>query len=1045
MYFEIERIKRILEELEEQIYCDKREITEIFIKPCEYGEYDLINENNGWEKFKVGDRWGGADKHSLFKFDIEIPVEFDGKPVMFELKTGMENEWDATNPQFILYINNELIQGLDVNHREVPITNSAKAKGIYNISLYAYGGKDDKKAEFLPTIAIYNLEVDKLFNDVRVPLEVAELLNEDDKRRIDILNYLTNTINMLDLRKPFTKQYFESIEVANQYLETEFYEKYCYESDIVETCIGHTHIDVAWLWTLAQTREKTVRSFSTVLNLMNQYPNYKFMSSQPQLYKFLKEEQPQIYEKVKEKIKIGQWEAEGAMWLEADCNVTSGESLVRQIVYGKKFFYDEFNVESKILWLPDVFGYSAALPQILRKSDVDYFMTTKISWNEYNTMPYDTFNWQGIDGTSVLTHFVTTRDYNKDNKKDNFTTYNGDTSPLQVMGGWQRYQQKNINNEILNTFGFGDGGGGPTRKMLENVQRLEKGIPGAPTVRIGTALDFFERLEERVKDNRHLPKWVGELYLEYHRGTYTSMARNKKANRKSEYLNLDAELFATMLNSIDKGFVYPKNELDECWETTLLNQFHDIIPGSSIKQVYEDSDKDYARIKKIGNEIVSNALKNYTSKIDLKTTSVVVYNTLGFERSDLVTVKLPKEYTFAKIFDGDKEIASQITKDNELIFFADKVPSKGHKSFEIRKVDEEPNYEDFGTVSEKEIDTTYFKLKLNDVGEFVSIFDKVQNREVLKPGERGNVIQAFEDKPHNFDAWDINIYYQEKMWEVNDVVYIKVVENGPVRKTLEIKREFLDSVIIQKISVYSEIARIDFASNIDWKETQILLKTAFPVDVLANKATYEIQYGNVERPTHWNTSWDYARFEVCSHKWADISEDNFGVSLLNDCKYGHDIKDSNMRLTMLKSAKDPNEDADREIHNFTYSLYPHKNDFRDGGVVQMAYNLNCPMYAVVEDSHNGEISPIESFVSIDAENVFVEVVKKAEESEHIIVRLYECYNRRTNVNCMFNKKIKSVYECNLLERNTEQLTSDDNAFSFEINPFEIKTFKIELQ
>ncbi|OPJ61191.1 alpha-mannosidase [Clostridium oryzae] len=1045
MYFEIERIKRILRELKDGIYTNKLPILDVRRKECNYGQYELLNEDSStWERHNAGDRWGGKDKHCWFKLKAEIPEEFDGKAVTFEISTGAEQGWDAVNPQFLIYYDGKVIQGLDVNHREIMLNEKAAAGEIYELASYSYSGMGEKKIEFNPAISIYHKDVEKLYYHIKVPLEVAELLQDQDKRRFDILNYLTQAVNLIDLRQSMSETYYSSIHEATEYLDREFYNEYCHDEGIYETCVGHTHIDVAWLWTIAQTREKTARSFSTVLSLMKQYPNYIFMSSQPQLYQFLKEDHPDVYEQVKARVKEGRWETEGAMWLEADCNLTSGESLVRQIVYGKRFFKEEFGVDSKILWLPDVFGYSAALPQILKKSGVKYFMTTKISWNEYNMMPYDTFLWRGIDGTEVFTHFITTRDYEKSGEVKTGTTYNGNTNPSSVMGCWQRYQHKDMNNEVLNCFGYGDGGGGATREMLENIERLEKGIPGAPKVKLGTALDYFTRLEERVANHKHMPKWVGELYLEYHRGTYTSNARNKKFNRKTEFMNIDAELFSTINKVFDNNYLYPDKTLKKCWETALLNQFHDIIPGSSIRQVYEDSKKDYERIQGLGKEIIQSATSTLAAKMKLDKASVVVFNQLGYDRDDIVIVALPDDWKGAKIFDNGRELPVQITAKGEIIFFAENVPSKGYKAFEICEANGCDEYISTGEISESRIINQYFDIELDNKANIVSIFDKVNNRQVLKEGQRANVIQAFEDKPHNYDAWDINIYYSEKMWEIDDVTDIKVVENGPVRQGLQITRKFLDSKLIQTIYVYNNIPRIDFSNWIDWKEKQILVKAAFPVDVLANKATYEIQYGNVERPTHWNTSWDYARFEVCAHKWADISEDGYGVSLLNDCKYGHDIKDSVMRLTMLKSAVEPNENADREVHEFTYSLYPHAGSFKDGKVVQMAYDLNCPLYAVIEKPHDGVLQSENSFVKLDKENVIIEVVKKAESSDDIIIRVYECYNRRVKVNCSVMKDIVSVEECDLLENEIENLKFNRNSFSFEIKPYEIKTFKLRL-
>ncbi|MGH4052531.1 MAG: alpha-mannosidase [Clostridium sp.] len=1042
MYFKVERIKRIITELESYIHVEKESIDEYKVKECSYGDLGLLEEDaQNWDIFKGKERWGGLDKHFWFKTLVEIPKAYQDKSVIYEVTTGREGQWDAINPQFLIYVNKKLIQGLDVNHRDILLTNSAKAGEFYEIELYAYAGMQENLVELNSNIAILDKEIEKLYYNIKVPLEIAELLDKGDKRRIDILDYLTKAINIVDLRKPFNEEYYSTIKTSNEYLENEFYDKYCGNEDVVEICVGHTHIDVAWLWTLAQTREKTARSFSTVLNLMKQYPEYIFMSSQPQLYQYVKEDYPEIYSEIKKMVKEGRWEVEGAMWLEADCNLTSGESLIRQIMFGKRFFKEEFGVDSKILWLPDVFGYSAALPQILKKSGVEYFMTTKISWNEYNKMPYDTFKWRGIDGSEVLTHFVSTSDYEKEQRALGWTTYNGDINPKQVMGCWQRYQQKEINNEVLNCFGYGDGGGGATKGMLENAKRLEKGIPGSPKVKIGKALDFFQSVDARVKGNKNLPSWVGELYLEYHRGTYTSMARNKKYNRKTEFLNTDVELFSTIDMVVNESS-YPQEALNKCWETTLLNQFHDIIPGSSIKEVYEDSKNDYERINALGNEMLSGAVNSISRNIKIESTSAVVFNQLSFERSDVVILELPYLWKAAQVFDGEREIPSQIIEENKIIFFGANIPSKGYKTFTLQQ--KEKHYETNINTGVLSFSNKYFDVKFDESGNITSIFDVLNKRQVLKPNERANILQAFEDKPHNFDAWDINIYYQEKMWEINEVESIELTERGPVRACIRVKKRFLDSVIIQNIYIYNDIPKIDFSTWIDWKEKQILVKAAFPVDVHSDKATYEIQYGNVERPTHWNTSWDYARFEVCAHKWADLSEGDYGVSLLNDCKYGHDIKDSVMRLTLLKSAAEPNIDADREVHEFTYSLYPHSGEWKDSSVVKMAYELNCPMYANVQEAHEGNLPHKLSFINIDKDNVIIEVVKKAEESAHIIVRMYELYNKRTTVICNLLKDFISVEECDLLEKSIEPIDIQCNSFTFEIKPYEIKTFKIKI-
>lgn len=1044
MRFISERIRKTYEEIGRYVYSNTLNIDNYkFIA----GKYDNIDEiknapEEGWIDFKTGDLWG-EESHGWFKTSVKVPEEFAGQTIALSFHTFL-GDWDnTTNPQFILYVNGEHIQGLDVNHQETILTHNAVAGEVYNIDLHAHIGRiEGKKSTLHGKLVTIDEEARKLYFNLSVPHIVATKLHEEDKRRIDMLTVLNDTINLIDLRRPFTKEYNESLKIANKYIEENFYDKMCGHEDMVATCVGHTHIDVAWLWTVAQTREKVARSFSTVLKLMEEYPEYIFMSSQPQLYKFLKEDHPKVYEKVKEKVREGVWEPEGAMWLEADCNVTSGESLIRQILHGKRFFKEEFNVDNEILWLPDVFGYSAALPQILKKSDVNYFMTTKISWNQINKMPYDTFMWKGIDGTEILTHFITTTYPDQDPFKETMTTYCGNIHPGSIMGAWNRYQQKNINNDVLVAFGFGDGGGGATYEMLENGKRLSKGIPGAPKVKIGKAKDYFKKLEETVKDNNKLPKWVGELYLEYHRGTYTSMGRNKRDNRVCENLYASAEKFNSMAMLLGKN--YPLADLNAAWETILLNQFHDILPGSSIKEVYDVTKEEYKDLIEKGNNFVGSALDNITSEINLKERSVVVFNSLGFERDDIATFDVPEDIENPAVLDGEEEIICQRIEDGEkAIFFAKGIPANGYKSF---KIIESTNKEvENVSLNEKEAENDFLKIKFNEEGNIVSLFDKRAEREVLKEGTLGNRLQAFEDKPMEYSNWDIDIYYKEKMWNVDDVQSIEVVEEGPVRSTLRIERKFLESIIVQNIYVYRDLDRIDFNSYVDWKEHEVLLKTSFPIDLNATEATYEIQYGNVKRPTHSNTSWDEARFEVCGQKWADLSEGDFGVSLLNNCKYGHDIQDGDMRLTLLKSGTHPWTETDQEEHFFTYSIYPHMGTWKEAHTVQKAYELNQPLYTKVCEKHEGILEDTLGLVKVNKDNIMIEVIKKAEDTDHLIIRMYEFFNSRTKATLEFSREIEEAFECNLMERNLEEAKFEGEKIEFTINPFEIKTFKVKLK
>ncbi len=999
-----EKIEQTLIQLSQRMLVKEVPLDGFAVKECGYKtSQNPPVADESWKSFLTDERWGKQpDSHYWFYKKLVTTEE----NMYFSVLTGLEGQWDATNPQFMVFLDGKLVQGLDVNHTEVLL----KEKKEYELYLYAYSGMNGGCKEFIPSLKAYDSEMRKLYYDMKVPYDVCMLHEKEEKVYIDIMSYLENTANLLDFRHNNGALGKDSVRAALKYIESEFYEKFCgkekCEAEVV--CIGHTHIDVAWLWTLAQTREKVLRSFSTVINLMKQYPEYRFMSSQAQLYKYVKEQDPVLYGEIKEMVRQGRWEVEGAMWVEPDCNLTSGESLVRQLMFGKRFFKEEFGVDSEILWLPDVFGYSAALPQILKKAGVHRFFTSKISWNETNTMPNDTFLWQGIDGTEILTFFLTTQDKVKGGKPTNYTTYVGNLNPSQIQGSWERYQNKDISEEVIITYGYGDGGGGPTAEMIENGLRLSKGIPGCASTRFDSAASFFNKLEERVKEHPHVPKWVGELYLEFHRGTYTSMAKNKKYNRKSEFLYQTAELCA-VTDMLLNGREYPQALLNDGWETILLNQFHDIIPGSSIKQVYIDSEEQYQRIGKAGEAVVKAALEHIASKVKAQK-GLLVYNPLSFANSGIVEA------------DGQK-------------LYVENIPAKGYKVVYDYKTANSVK------VEKQLLENRFFRVTF-DGAEITGIYDKTHERELVKAGTYANALRAFEDYPKEYDNWEITSYYKDKMWEVNEAESIEAFDEG-ICAGLKIRKKFLDSTIEQKICLYDDIPRIDFDTCIDWKQDHVLLKTFFPMDVHAEKAAYDIQFGTVERPTHQNTSWDIAKFEVCAHKFADISEEGYGVSLLNDCKYGYSVLGNEMSLTLIKSGTYPNPDADKCEHHFVYSLYPHAGNHRQGGTIQQAYQLNVPMYAVKVEAQDGILPQEYSLISCSAENVMIDTVKKAEDSAAVVVRMYETYNRRVKAGIDFGFPVKKCYLADLNENKLEEVFVSDNRIELEIKPFEIVTLIIE--
>ncbi len=1032
MIFAKERVQVICDQLKKFSKIQKVELTQWQVKEGNFlRPADAEAAAGDWKTFDSRTmHWYGPDRHYWFKTEFTVPEEFDGRPLWLIFHTQIEEWDDGKNPQFLLFIDGEIVQGLDMNHREVLVTNRAQAGRTYHMNLQSYTGTLHSEFRLIGEAAEIDPQIQGLYYDLQVPVWAFERMDKDDKTRLDIEAVLNSTINLLDFRKVPSPGFSDSVNQAREYIKHKLYENMAGFNEVIATCIGHTHIDVAWWWTVEQTREKVARSFATVLKLMEEYPDYRFMSSQPQLYVFLKERYPELYEKVRLRIREGRWEPEGGMWLEADCNLTSGESLVRQFMHGKKFFKEEFGVDNRILWLPDVFGYSGALPQIMKKCGIDYFMTTKLSWNQFNKVPYDTLLWRGIDGSEVFTHFISTLGVGQP-ANHFFTTYNGMLHPDAIMGGWTRYQNKEINNDILVAFGYGDGGGGPTRQMLETSTRMDKGVKGIPKVRQEFSRKYFEELEARVKDSSRLPRWEGEFYFEYHRGTYTSMARNKRSNRKSELMLMDLELLSVMAGSA--GIDYPAKELDGLWKTVLLNQFHDILPGSSIKEVYEQTAKEYARLAETAGKLIKERL----SAMAGKGTAVVLFNTLGFDRDDVVLLGNMKAESLTD--ESGTVYPVQQTPDGAVAYVKG-LPSKGYKSFTPCR-DEQGRSED-GTpfrITGNGIETPFYEVRFTEDGNISSLFDKENSRQVLKDGKCGNQLRVYEDKPIYYDNWDIDIFYTEKYWDVNDIAAMEWIENGPVRATLEIKRNFSSSVVSQKIHFYACSRRIDFVTYVDWHENQHLLKVQFPLEIHSDEATFDIQFGNVTRKTHRNTSWDQARFESCGQKWADISEGGYGVSLLNDCKYGHSVHEGNLSLTLIKSGIEPNPHTDQEEHYFTYSLYPHAGNWREGNTAQEAAKLNQPVYAVAgaDDKLNF------SLLSADAGHVMVETVKCAESGSSMIIRAYDYQNKRGPVSIKLNGKISRVTECDLLENELCNAEHTENSFDFYIKPYEIKTFKVE--
>lgn len=998
-------------------------------------------DDSDWQVIEPHTYWGARMLDFVMRGQFQVPADWEpASPVALYLP--LSTAGDFSHPEALVYIDGLAYGASDRHHHELILPERWRDGQPHQLALHGWTGGTamwlaHPSVQFLMrpcAVVLIDQPTRDFIAAARVALGVAVNLNDDVPAKGRLLNALDEAFKVLDTREPLGEQFYASVPAAHAVLSAGI-AKAGPPLEVSVVGAGHAHIDVAWLWTLGQTRLKAGRTFHTVLRLMEQFPEYHFTQSQPQLYDYIRQDYPDLLDAIKARVAEGRWEPIGGMWIEADCNLSGPESLARQFLLGRSFFREHFGpqAESPVLWLPDVFGYAWNLPQLIKQAGLDYFFTIKIGWNEYNRLPFDSFWWQGLDGTRVLTHFSTT----PDPTGEQVSTYNAEVTPGQVIGTWTNFQQKEHQQELLMAFGFGDGGGGPTREMLENMRELAA-FPAAPRVRPGRVGDFFRRLE--ADSGELLPVWNGELYLELHRGTYTTQSRNKRANRKSEFLLHDAEFLATLAGLLDPAYDYPAASLRRAWELVCLNQFHDIIPGSSITEVYEESLQQYAGVRELAETARVEALQVIAGKVG---GDLVLANPSSFSRSDLAFWPGGQPAPGLAICRADgSPVAVQVTEGG---LWLDAGPLPPFSVTPLLLKEQGPSAPTAAVAADPALlENDFLRVELSPDGDITRIYDKVWQREILPAGAIANQFQAFEDRPRYWDAWDVSIFYEDKMWTSDPARSVEVVEAGPLRATLEIRRRILNSDYVQRISLAYNSPRLDFTTTIDWRERHILLKVAFPVDILSPVATYEIQWGNVQRPTHRNTSWDWARFETCAQKWADLSEGDYGVSLLNDCKYGHDIHHNVMRLSLLRATTLPDPEADQGRHEFSYSLLPHAGDWT-GPTVAEAYALNDPLM-VAEGRRPGAGAPAglqsTSLLAVDRPNIVIETVKRAEDGNGLIVRLYENQRQRKRVILTAGFSLASAWRTNLLEENQEELSLNGSTVGLFVKPYEIVTLRL---
>jgi alpha-mannosidase len=828
---------------------------------------------------------------------------------------------------------------------------------------------------------------------------------------------------------------------------------------------GNSHIDAAWLWPWTEAVDVVHRTFGSALKLMNEVPTYTYSQSASQYNQWMVDKYPQLNAEIKQRVEDGRWELVGGMWVEPDLNMPSGESLVRQLLIGQRTLKKLYGVTTRIGWNPDSFGYNWQLPQIYKKSGIDYFVTQKMAWNDTNLLPLKLFWWESPDGSKVLAYFP-----------DGYGNTNLSPSRLANDMAFSRTVDNGIRN-IMDLYGVGDHGGGPTLALLNEGLQWMQPDRTIPKMEYATAKTYFTDIESKIAENSPvwnyrtvaagdtqlpdppqgkitIPTWKDELYLEFHRGTYTTQSHQKKNMRDAEEEVIDAEKWSSI--AWLAGIPYPAGELTDAWKKVLFNQFHDLAAGSGIADIYRDAQKDYDEVRWATNEVTSNALHTIQASVDTRTNvdsvPLLVFNPLAWQRTGLVEANVEMHApsaTGVSVYDShDHLLPSEVLSTDKgtgayhLLIEARNIPSMGYEVLHVS-----PGEQHFVTdlaVHGLTIENGFLRVVVDPkTGCITSLYDKQGKFETLAPGGCGNQLEAFHDRPRMFDAWNIQPDYEKYPYDLGPAQSVKLIESGPLRATIEVKHATEKSTFVQDITLYAGMDRVDVANTIDWHEQHIILKAAFPLSASSPMATYEIPYGNIQRPTTRNNSWEDAKWEVSALRWADLGNDQHGFSLLNNSKYGYDAKGNVLRLTLLRSPTDPDPVADQGMHHFVYALYPHAGTWKQALTERQGWDFNYKLDALQVESHAGSLPAEHSFFGIDADDVVLTAIKKAEDGHALILRYYEWAGKHANVGIRLPKGITSARLMNLMElpEGTPLQVQDGDRITVPTGPYDIVTVR----
>ncbi|MEU7637975.1 glycoside hydrolase family 38 C-terminal domain-containing protein [Streptomyces sp. NPDC039016] len=995
-----------------------------------------------YEPFAAGDAWGPPWSTSWFRLTGEVPARWAGRRVEAVIDPGFTGDGPGFQAEGLVHDAAGVpLKGIHPRNRHVPV--AAPARGGEEVRLLLEAAANPAVLrDFRPTdlgdvrtapreplyrfagadLAVLDETVWQLVLDIEVLSELMHELPADRPRRHGILRALEDMLDALDLHD------VAGTAAAGRAALVDVLGHPAEASAHRVSATGHAHIDSAWLWPLRETVRKASRTFANVTQLATEYPELVFSCSQAQQYAWARDHQPHLWTRIKEAVRNGNWVPVGSMWVESDANLPGGEALARQLVHGKRFFLEELGVETEEIWLPDSFGYTAAFPQLARLAGAKWFLTQKLSWNQTDRMPHHTFWWEGIDGTRVFTHFPPV------------DTYNSQLHGRELAHAERNFAEQGRATRSLVPFGWGDGGGGPTREMLERARRL-RSLEGSPRVAVEPPARFFEAAHEEY--GARAPVWSGELYLQFHRGTYTSQAKTKQGNRRCEHLLREAELWAATAAVRTAGapggaaYRYPYEALDRLWKTVLLHQFHDILPGSSIAWVHREARDTYAAVTAELTALTEGALAALAAgTTDPAAPGLAVFNASPYDRHEIV--ELPA---------GDGPIGAAGPAS-----VAVHVPALGSAPLPLPGTGSSVSgpapapVRATADARHLTLDNGRLRVRIDADGLLASVRDLAAGREVLAPGSRGNLLQLHPDHPNQYDAWDLDRHYRHRHTDLTAADAVELVAAGPLSATVRVTRTFGASHLTQDLTLHAGSRRLDITTDIDWHESEKVLKAAFPLDVQAERSTAEIQFGHVHRPTHANTSWDAARFEICAHRWLRVAEPGYGIALLNDSTYGHDVTrtpheegvGTTVRLTLLRAPHSPDPETDQGTHRFRYALLPGAGT---GDAVAGGLALNLPLRTAPGTPHAAPL------VRVDHPALTVESVKLADDrSGDVVVRLYESQGGRATGTLSPGFPVAHATGTDLLERplrdEEEGPTSD---LTLTLRPFQIRTLRLRPQ